>query len=270
MASMQGRTALVTGAAHRVGKAIAQALARSGADILVHFGSSRAQAEETVAELRSLGVRAWAVQADLGQPSRAEELWREAEALASPGRIDVLVNSASSFSEDTLTELTAEKLEASLRVNALLPLFLARCFAAACGRQGSGSGREPESGPGAGQDEARDRVIVNLLDSRALGRMRSHVSYQMSKRLLGDFTRLLALELAPAVRVNAVAPGMILPPPGLGPEAQARQAKTNQLGRWGQPADVARAVLFLAENEFITGQVLFVDGGGSVKESLFG
>jgi pteridine reductase len=252
MASMQGRTALVTGAAHRVGKAIAQALARSGADILVHFGSSRAQAEETVAELRSLGVRAWAVQADLGQPSRAEELWREAEALASPGRIDVLVNSASSFSEDTLTGLTAEKLEASLRVNALSPLFLARRFAMAV------------------PAEAGDRVIVNLLDSRALGRMRSHVSYQMSKRLLGDFTRLLALELAPAVRVNAVAPGMILPPPGLGPEAQARLAKTNLLGRWGQPADVARAVLFLAQNQFITGQVLFVDGGGSVKESLFG
>ncbi len=249
---MSGRTALVTGAAHRVGKAIAQALARDGADVLVHFGSRRAQAEGTVAELRSLGVRAWALQADLAEPSRVEGLWREAEGLAGTGRIDVLVNSASTFHEDTLVGLTADELEASLRINALSPLFLARRFAAA------------------GPQRAGDRVIVNLLDSRMLGRMRSHASYQLSKRLLGDFTRLLALELAPAVRVNAVAPGMILAPPGLGPEAQARLATMNLLGRWGQPADVGRAVLFLAQNDFITGQVLFVDGGGAVKESLFG
>jgi pteridine reductase len=113
-------------------------------------------------------------------------------------------------------------------------------------------------------------VIVNLLDSRALGRLRAHFSYQASKRLLGDFTRLLALELAPAVRVNAVAPGMILPPPGLDPQRQARLAATNLLGRWGEPEDVAQAVLFLASSDFVTGQVLYVDGGGAVKESLFG
>jgi NAD(P)-dependent dehydrogenase (short-subunit alcohol dehydrogenase family) len=113
-------------------------------------------------------------------------------------------------------------------------------------------------------------VIVNLLDSRALGRMRAHFSYQASKRLLGDFTRLLALELAPAVRVNAVAPGMILPPEGLEEGRRARLAATNLLGRWGRPEDVVRAVLFLATSPFITGQVLYVDGGGAVKECLFG
>jgi len=265
MGSLTARTALVTGAAHRVGQAIAEALAREGADVLVHFGSSRAEAERTVAGLRSLGVQAWALQADLGDPARAEALWGQAEALAGAGRIDILVNSASTFHEDTLAGLTAASLEASLRINALAPLFLARRFAAAGGGAGQGSG-----GPEGAPRGARDRVIVNLLDSRMLGRMRTHVSYQMGKRLLGDFTRLLALELAPAVRVNAVAPGMILPPPGLRPEAQARLATTNLLGRWGEPADVARAVVFLAQNGFITGQVLFVDGGGSVKESLFG
>ena len=251
MGALRGRAALVTGAARRLGKAIAEALAREGADVVVHYGHSAAEAEQTAAGLRALGVRAWTVRADLGDPAQAQALWEQAEALAGAGRIDILVNSASIFPEDTLAGFTAGGLETSLRVNALAPALLARHFAAA--------GCRPA-----------DRVIVNLLDSRALGRMRRHLSYQLSKRLLADFTRLLALELAPAVRVNAVAPGMVLPPEGLDPERQARLAATNLLGRWGKPEDVARAVLFLAASDFITGQVLFVDGGGAVKESLFG
>jgi NAD(P)-dependent dehydrogenase (short-subunit alcohol dehydrogenase family) len=195
-------------------------------------------------------VRSWVLQADLADPGQAEALWDRA--LERAGSIDILVNSASSFPQDSLSNFTPGGLEASLRVNALAALLLARRFAAA------GAG-----GPA-------DRVIVNLLDSRALGRMRLHFSYQTGKRLLGDFTRLLALELAPAVRVNAVAPGMILPPEDLEPALQARLAGTNLLGRWGKPQDVARAVLYLASNDFLTGQVLYVDGGGALKESLFG
>jgi len=256
MGSLRGRTALVTGAARRLGRAIAEALAREGADILVHYGHSAGEAEQTAAGLRALGVRSWTLGADLGDPAQAEALWDEARARA--GSIDILVNSASSFPEDTLAGFTPAGLETSLRVNALAPVLLARRFAAT-----------PAAAGQAGEKPA-DRVIVNLLDSRALGRMRRHFSYQMSKRFLADFTRLLALELAPAVRVNAVAPGMILPPPGLGEEARRRLAATNLLARWGEPADVARAVLFLAGNDFITGQVLFVDGGGALKESLFG
>ena len=256
MSSLRGRTALVTGAARRLGRAIAEALAREGADILVHYGHSAGEAEQTAVGLRALGVRSWTVGADLGEPAQAEALWDRARACA--GSIDILVNSASSFPEDTLAGFTPGGLEASLRVNALAPVLLARRFAAT-----------PAAAGQAGEKPA-DRVIVNLLDSRALGRMRRHFSYQMSKRLLADFTRLLALELAPAVRVNAVAPGMILPPAGLGEEVRRRLAATNLLARWGEPADVARAVLFLAGNDFITGQVLFVDGGGALKESLFG
>jgi NAD(P)-dependent dehydrogenase (short-subunit alcohol dehydrogenase family) len=251
MGALRGRTALVTGAARRLGRAIAEALAREGADIVVHFGHSAEQAEQAAAGLHALGVRSWTVRADLGDPGQAEALWDQARARA--GSIDILVNSASSFAEDTLGDFTAGGMEASLRVNALAPVLLSRRFAV-------GSGTE---GPA-------DRVIVNLLDSRAVGRMRRHLSYQASKRLLADFTRLLALELAPAVRVNAVAPGMILPPEGLDPQRQARLAATNLLGRWGKPEDVARAVVFLAASDFITGQVLYVDGGGAVKESLFG
>jgi NAD(P)-dependent dehydrogenase (short-subunit alcohol dehydrogenase family) len=257
MGSLRGRTALVTGAARRLGRTIAEALAREGADILVHYGHSAGEAEQTAASLRALGVRSWTVGADLGEPAQAEALWDRARACA--GSIDILVNSASSFPEDTLAGFTPGGLEASLRVNALAPVLLARRFAAITPAAAGQAGEKPA-----------DRVIVNLLDSRALGRMRRHFSYQMSKRLLADFTRLLALELAPAVRVNAVAPGMILSPAGLGEEARRRLAATNLLARWGEPADVARAVLFLAGNDFITGQVLFVDGGGALKESLFG
>ncbi len=251
MGALAGRTALVTGAARRLGRAVAGALAREGADLLLHYGASAAEAERAAAELRGLGVRAWTLGADLADPGQAEALWEQARARA--GSIDILVNSASVFPEDTLADFTAGGLEAAMRVNALAPLLLARRFAS--------RGDYPED---------RDRVIVNLLDSRALGRMRAHFSYQISKRLLGDFTRLLALELAPAVRVNAVAPGMILPPEGLEEGRRARLAATNLLGRWGRPEDVARAVLFLAASPFVTGQVLYVDGGGAVKESLFG
>jgi NAD(P)-dependent dehydrogenase (short-subunit alcohol dehydrogenase family) len=254
MSSLRGRTALVTGAARRLGRAIAVALGREGVDVLVHYGHSAAEAEQTAAELRALGVRSWTLRAELGDPDQAEALWEQARARA--GAIDILVNSASAFPEDTLANFTAAGMEAALRVNTLAPVLLSRRFAAAAGTAGG-------TGPA-------DRVIVNLLDSRALGRLRAHFSYQASKRLLGDFTRLLALELAPAVRVNAVAPGMILPPPGLDPRLQARLAATNLLGRWGEPEDVARAVLFLASSAFVTGQVLYVDGGGAVKESLFG
>jgi pteridine reductase len=269
MGALRGRTALVTGAARRLGRAIAEALAREGADVLVHYGRSAEEAERAASGLRALGVRSWTVRADLGDPAQVAALWEQARANA--GSIDILVNSASSFQVDTLADFRPEALEASLRLNALAPVLLARLFAAGSGEgAGAGGGRPQEPGPQRGRDARPDRVIVNLLDSRALGRMRAHFSYQAGKRLLGDFTRLLALELAPAVRVNAVAPGMILPPEGLDPQRKTRLAATNLLGRWGEPEDVARAVLFLASSDFVTGQVLYVDGGGAVKESLFG
>jgi NAD(P)-dependent dehydrogenase (short-subunit alcohol dehydrogenase family) len=251
---LKGKAALVTGGARRLGRAVAEALAREGADVVVHYRRSAAEAESAAAALRALGVQAWTVAADLADPAQADALWERAEGLAGRGRLAVLVNSASVFPEDTLAGFTVGGLEQSVRVNALAPVLLCRRFAAALS-----AAARPEGG-----------AIVNLLDSRMLGRMKAHLTYQLSKRLLADFTRLLAVELAPAVRVNAVAPGMVLPPPGLSEGRLRRLAATNLLGRWGEPADVARAVLFLVQNDFLTGEVLFVDGGGAVKESLYG
>jgi NAD(P)-dependent dehydrogenase (short-subunit alcohol dehydrogenase family) len=247
--SPRGRTALVTGAARRVGRAIAEALAREGADILLHYRGSRDEAEGAAEALRALGVRAALVQADLADPSGLEAFWDRALAAAPGGRIDILINSASIFPEDTLSGFSAQELERSLRVNALAPLLLSRLFATSLESSG---------------------VIVNLVDARMSAPMRRHASYQASKLLLADFTRLLARELAPRVRVNAVAPGMVLPPEGLREEARRRLAELNLLRRWGEPQDVARAVLFLVENDFVTGQLLYVDGGGTVKECFDG
>ena len=247
--SPRGRTALVTGAARRVGRAIAEALAREGADILLHYRGSREEAEGAARSLRAQGVRAALVQADLADASGLEAFWGRALSAAPGGRIDILINSASIFPEDTLSGFSVQELEGSLRVNALAPLLLSRLFAASLESSG---------------------VIVNMVDARMSAPMRRHASYQASKLLLADFTRLLARELAPRVRVNAVAPGLILPPEDLGEEARRRLQKLNLLRRWGDPQDVARAVLFLVENDFVTGQLLYVDGGGTVKECFDG
>jgi pteridine reductase len=260
--SPRGRTALVTGGAHRLGRAIAEALAGRGADVLLHYHSSGRDAAEAAAALRALGVRAETLQWDLAEIGRLASFWSRALEAAPGGRIDILINSAAVFPEDTLSGFTPQELERTLRLNTLAPLLLGRLFAASLGAGAAQGGQPPL--PGA------SGVIVNLLDARMSAHMRRHATYQASKRLLADFTRLLARELAPRIRVNGVAPGLVLPPAELGTEARRRLQELNLLGRWGEPQDVARAVLFLVENDFVTGQVLFIDGGGSIKECLDG
>jgi pteridine reductase len=263
--SPHGRTALVTGGARRLGRAIAEALAGRGANVLLHHHSSGSDAAETVAALRALGVRAEPLQGDLADTGRLASFWGRALQVAPGGRIDILINSAAIFPEDSLSGFTPQELERTLRLNALAPLMLSRLFASSLitGEEGGGQ-VQAEPLPGA------TGVIVNLLDGRMSAPMRRHATYQASKRLLADFTRLLARELAPRIRVNGVAPGLVLPPLDMGDEERRRLQDLNLLGRWGEPQDVARAVLFLVENDFVTAQVLFIDGGGAAKECLDG
>jgi pteridine reductase len=248
LTELKGQTALITGAARRVGRRIALALADRGVSVFVHYNSSGAGAESLSAEIRDRGVQAWPLQGSLENPDRIGSMWEQALDRSPGGRISLLVNNASIFPSDTLHTLEREDLDRSLGVNALAPLQLIRLFAA-------------QQGPGS---------VVNLLDSRIGGYMKRHVSYALSKRMLFSLTRMLALELAPGVRVNAVAPGMILAPEGAGGEELDRLAARSPLGRWGDPEDVAGAVLFLLENDYITGQVIFADGGAFMKESLYG
>jgi len=260
---LAGRTALITGAAKRVGRSIAFALADEGVNIVVHYNTSRAEAEALVAELRDLGIGAWALRASLDDPPQIEQMWEQALECVPRGGISLLVNNASIFPSDTLSSLDLQSLDQNLRVNAMAPLRLIRLFVDQVPEGGAGHTRE------AGSPE-QARCVINLLDSRIGGYMKQHVSYALSKRVLFILTRMLALELAPEVRVNAVAPGMILAPEGPSGEELERLAARAPLGRWGGPEDVANAVVFLMRNDYLTGQVIYVDGGAFIKEDLYG
>jgi len=245
---LTGRTALVTGAAKRIGRGVAMALAETGADVIVHYRGSRGEAEATASLIRRAGRQAWCVQADLAEPDQAATLLaRAAEAAAAP--VDILVNNASTFTADTVMDFTPQNLLASVQLHAMAPLVLSRAFAAQ-------------------QIPAGD--IVNFLDSRMEDYDRRHVSYHLGKRMLWTITRMLAMELAPAIKVNAVAPGLILPPEGRDEQYLAGLAHTNPLNRVGSVAGVAAAVKMLVESDFITGQVIYVDGGRHMRGCVYG
>jgi len=245
---LKGRTALVTGAAKRIGRAVALALAEAGADVAVHYRGSGDEAEATASLIRQAGRRSWCVQADLADGDQAGMLLaRAAKAASAP--VDILVNNASTFTADTVMDFTPQSLLASVQVHAMAPLILARAFAAQ-------------------QIPAGD--IVNFLDSRMEDYDRHHVSYHLGKRMLWTITRMLAMELAPAIKVNAVAPGLILPPEGRDERYLAGLANTNPLNRVGSVEGVAAAVRLLVESNFITGQVIHVDGGRHIRGHVYG
>ncbi len=235
---LHGQVALVTGAALRIGKEIASALAKEGAGVVVHYRRSEREARELCKQLAEQGASAWTVAADLDDPGEAERLVDRVLEVAH--RLDILVNSASVFPASRLPTLELEGLLQSLRVNAWAPLVLSRRMAGTCA-------------------EGR---IVNLLDSRLTGYDREHAGYAIAKLALWHLTDMLALELAPRFTVNAVAPGLILPPAGQGEGYLRDKARDVPLKRAGSPRDVANAVLFLVESPFVTGQTVFVDGGG--------
>lgn len=243
---LRGRTALVTGGARRIGRAVALALAEAGADVVVHYNRSEAEAREAVREIERLGRRAWAVPADLRHEQEVRTLFAEARRFAGP--LQVLVNSASTFPPSTFAEFTREELIESVEVNAWAPLAAARCFV--------------------GQVEAG--AIVNFLDTRVVGYDWGHVAYHAGKTLFELFTREMALRWAPRFRVNAVAPGLILPPEGEGPEYLERLKGGVPLERVGAARDVTDAVLFLLRASYLTGQVIWVDGGRHLLEAKRG
>jgi pteridine reductase len=239
--SVAGSTALITGAAKRVGRATALALAGEGANIIVHFRESEAEASDLTAELRGRGVNSWAVRADMSTPQEYESL--VARALDAAGSLDILVNNASIFSPDTLGDASLESLTANAQVNAWAPFVLSREF----------------------KRLAKRGTIVNVLDAKIAGLDTTHVSYILSKHLLAVLTEMMALEFAPDIMVNGVAPALILPPPGKDESYLANLTDTVPLKRHGAPQDIADAIVFLAKSRFITGQVIYVDGGWHLR-----
>ena len=227
----------MTGGAVRIGRAICESLAATGADVVVHYRESEQQAVDTCDALGKLGVKAYKVRADLSDESDCAGL--VPAALAAAGRIDILVNSAAVFHKDPIREVTGEKLLAEFWPNLFAPILLTRAFAAAC-KKGS---------------------IVNILDRRIAGHDTTCVPYLLAKKALAEFTKLAALDLAPGIRVNGVAPGPILPPPGKGADYLREHAGPVPLDKTFTPQDIADAVHYLVNNENITGQILFIDGG---------
>jgi len=243
--SLSGKTALITGAAKRIGRAMALALAQNGAHIVVHYNRSEQEAAALCKEIEGIGVSAWAVKGDLADPSQMETVFKEAVDRAGP--IDILINNASIFELETIWEATDESLCRNMRIHTTASLILSRNLAR----------------------QRRPGHIINLLDTRVVTYDKEHASYHISKRALLTLTRILALELAPDIAVNAVAPGLILPSAWQDESYLEKLAPTTPLRRHGSPADVVEAVLFLLRSRFITGQIIFVDGGYHMRGHLY-
>lgn len=243
MSTLQGRVALVTGGARRVGKAIALALADRGADVVVHYNSSQASADETSAELRALGVRAAAIQADLSDPIAAQQLPQQAfDAL---GALDIVVNSAAMMMRSPVGDVSLAQWDAMFNLNLRAPFFIAQAAAPML--------------------RARNGVIINIADLAAYETWPAYVPHGITKAGVVQMTRGLARALAPQVRVNAVAPGAVLLPDEWGTESAERLTLTTPLARLGSASDVAQAVVYLCEASYVTGEVIIVDGGRHIR-----
>lgn len=241
--------ALVTGAARRLGAAFALDLAKRGWDLWLHYHTSEVEARALAAKIGALGRRAHPVRADLAAPGGVEALVARLEELPPA----LVVHSASAWTQDTAETASSEAWEESHRLHVWSAVVLARALS-----------RWSAGGTGEGH-------LVTLLDSRLRDRDPAHFSYAFAKRELALLTRYLAAELAPAVRVNGLAPGLILRSEGTAAAAWAKAGReATPLARTGRTADLVRALRYLLDNRFVTGQILAVDGGRHLQGDLFG
>jgi len=262
-ASLRGKRAIVTGGAVRVGRAISLALARAGCDLLLHYGRSAPAAEETAREAESLGVRVALQQANLAHLDQASSIIPAAE--RELGGVDILVNSAAIFPAGGLLETDDEAWQKVFDINLRAPFVLSRDFAR---HRLEKEAREREARRGAKSDAGREDLhegtacIVNILDARTRRPAPDHFAYRLTKSALHAMTEGLALELAPRVRVNAVALGAILPAPGDSVEEFEELVKNRvPLQRPGSAEIVAENVLHLLHQPFLTGATIRLDGG---------
>jgi len=234
------RTALVTGGARRIGRAIALALHRAGYAVAIQANRSVAEAETLRGEIARSGGRAAVVRADLADHASVAGLVPAAAAAVGP--LTLLVNNAATFEPDAIGALDAERFDRQFAVNLRAPLFLAEAFAA-------------QAGDGA------DASVVNILDQRVFKLTPHFVSYTLAKSALHSATRMLAQALAPKVRVNAVAPGPTVASARQHANDFARQSAAVPLGHGPSAEEIAAAVIYLAQARSVTGVTLAVDGG---------
>lgn len=230
-AGLQGKRVLITGGAIRVGAELVRAFAAAGAEVLVHCRTHTAEAETLPAEK--------ILCCDLTEPGAPERLIAEA------GKLDILINNASAYIRKPFTEESPADIQAMLAINFFAPLALMKAFAKSCNP---------------------DACIINLLDQAVLGHPDADsFGYLLSKKALAEATECAALAYAPAIRVNGIAPGPVIAPPGLEHLNMQKTLKKVPLRRKVEMEDIARTALFLAQNSSITGAILPVDGGQHIQ-----
>jgi pteridine reductase len=240
---LRGRTALVTGAGHRVGRAIAVALGARGMRVAVHYNATADGARDTVRQIGEAGGEADLVSADLTRPDAATELI--SSVVETFGTLDVLVNSAAVMVRTPFGEITAEQWDAMMALNLRAPFFLAQAAA-------------PHL-------RASRGVVVNIADLAAFETWPAYVPHCISKSGVVTMTRALARVLAPEVRVAAIAPGTVLLPDNWDRESADHMRDTTPLRRNGSPDDVTKTVLFILDSDYLTGETIIVDGGRHVR-----
>lgn len=235
--NLSGKTAIVTGGAVRLGRAVCESLAARRCNVVIHCRESLEQANDLAECLGRSGVSTFVVCGDISTEAGCRTVMKRAGKLA--GKLDILVNNASIFGCGRITDLTEKDMLEQLRINFVTPVILMREFL---------------------KQTARGK-IVNMLDQRVAGNESGCLPYLLSKKALAELTASSALELAPGIAVNGVAPGPVLPAVGKHIPVDKRKAGAVPLERRPTPADIAAAVIFLLESDAITGQVLYVDGG---------
>lgn len=239
--NLDGKVALITGGARRLGRALTLALARHKSHVAIHFHGDQAEAQSAAVEAREFGVRAEPLWADLSQPKQAEGL--VADTVEAFGRIDILINNAAVYFRTPLGQVTREQWDRLLDLNLRGAFFCAQAAGVEMKKQGSGK-------------------IVNIADVAALTPWPAYIPYCVSKAGLIAMTHGMAKALAPEVTVNAVAPGTVLPQEHETEDELHKLKELSLLKRIGSPNDVVAAVLFLLEgSDFVTGGVIPVDGG---------
>ena len=239
----KGKVALVTGGAHRVGKAITMMLAEAGAHVVINYNSAASAANQTAAEVEALDVQALTVQCDVADYEGVQRMC--SDILARFGGVDIIVNAASLFGRFRFPSSRPEDIELWRQVTRVSidgPFYICNRSAPSMLERGGGA-------------------IINIVDLSIWTPWPNFAAHAVGKSGLMALTRQLALELAPTVRVNAVAPGPVLPPPDYSEQKLAQTARATLLERWGSAGDVANAVKYLIEADYVTGDVITVDGG---------
>jgi pteridine reductase len=242
---IHNKIALVTGGAHRIGQAIAMALARSGAHVAITYNTSKEAAQATVDQIKALGVRSIALHCDQRNLTEIQSLFdslrREFE------HLDILINSAAIMTRQPVRDVTPADFDRTIETNVRGPFFIAQAAAKWMKQSGvAGS-------------------IVNIADLSAIHPWPSYIAHTISKSGIVAMTQSMALALAPSIRVNAIAPGAVLKPIDWDDDRWNKLAESLPLKRTGSAEDVANAVLFCLQSEFMTGETIIIDGGRSLR-----